>query len=134
MKSGPRTLIRCCSSQRLCSGCNLQTRPRMTKGCKGDFTSRSAKSKSHSTGAGIKLDYAFKHMRPKVSVTSDSSFYVSALEYALPRARLEFFHSDQGDHFTSLALTEKLLVHGNHISMDRGGREHSTTSLWSNCV
>jgi putative transposase len=58
----------------------------------------------------------------EVSVTLDSDFCVSALERALIRAQPEIVNSDQGAPFTSVAFTERLLVHGIRISMDGRGR------------
>jgi putative transposase len=51
---------------------------------------------------------------------------VSARERALTRAQPEIFTSDQGAQFTSLALTERLLVRGILISMDGRGRAFDT--------
>jgi putative transposase len=58
----------------------------------------------------------------EVSVTLDSDFCVSALERALICAQPEIFNSDQGAQFTSVAFTERLLVHGIRLSMDGRGR------------
>jgi putative transposase len=58
----------------------------------------------------------------EVSVSLDSSFCVSALEYALEEGQPEIFNSDQGAQFTSLEFTEKLQGRGIRISMDGRGR------------
>lgn len=58
----------------------------------------------------------------EVSVSLDSSFCQSALEYALQSGQPEIFNSDQGAQFTSSGFREKLLERGIGISMDGRGR------------
>jgi len=58
----------------------------------------------------------------EVSVTMDSNFCVTALDWALQRRVPEIFNSDQGSQFTSQAFTERLLARGVRISMDGRGR------------
>ena len=54
----------------------------------------------------------------EVSVTMESNFCVSALDWALQIVRPEIFNSDQGSQFTSLEFTRRLLDQGILISMD----------------
>lgn len=58
----------------------------------------------------------------EVSVTMDSNFCVTALEWALEGQRPEIFNSDQGAQFTSLEFTERLQRREIRISMDGRGR------------
>ena len=59
----------------------------------------------------------------EVSVSMDSAFCVSALEWALTQeGQPEIFNSDQGAQFTSEAFTSRLESHGITISMDGRGR------------
>jgi len=58
----------------------------------------------------------------EVSVSQDTSFCVSALDWALARDQPEIFNSDQGGQFTSEAFTNRLKDKGIHISMDGRGR------------
>jgi len=58
----------------------------------------------------------------EVSVTLDTSFCVSALEWALSADRPEIFNSDQGAQFTSEDFTGILKDRGIQISMDGRGR------------
>jgi len=58
----------------------------------------------------------------EVSVTLDTSFCVSALEWALKDATPEIFNSDQGAQFTSEEFTHILKDRGVQISMDGRGR------------
>lgn len=58
----------------------------------------------------------------ELSVSLESSFCISALEWALAHGRPEIFNSDQGSQFTSSTFTERLLQRGVRISMDGRGR------------
>jgi putative transposase len=58
----------------------------------------------------------------ELSVTMESSFCVSALEWALSRARPEIFNSDQGSQFTSTAFTKRVEEAGSQVSHDGRGR------------
>ncbi len=58
----------------------------------------------------------------EVSVSLESSFCVSALDWALTRARPAIFNSDQGAQFTSAEFTNRLLECDIRISMDGRGR------------
>lgn len=58
----------------------------------------------------------------EVSVTLDSNFCISALEWALERGQPEIFNSDQGSQFTSADFTNRLQRRGILISMDGRGR------------
>jgi putative transposase len=59
----------------------------------------------------------------EVSVTMDTSFCVSALDWALKDATTpEIFNSDQGAQFTSDEFTNRLKDRGIKISMDGRGR------------
>jgi putative transposase len=58
----------------------------------------------------------------EVSTTLDSSFCVSALDWALKRGCPEIFNSDQGAQFTSMVFTDRLKDRGIVISMDGRGR------------
>lgn len=58
----------------------------------------------------------------EVSVSLDTSFCVSALNWALARGQPEIFNSDQGGQFTSEAFTNRLQDRGIQISMDGRGR------------
>lgn len=58
----------------------------------------------------------------EVSVTLDTSFCLSALDWALKDAKPAIFNSDQGAQFTSDEFTDRLKQHGINISMDGRGR------------
>jgi len=58
----------------------------------------------------------------EVSVSLESEFCVSALNWALMRGRPEIFNSDQGAQFTSEIFTKRLEDHDIRISMDGRGR------------
>lgn len=58
----------------------------------------------------------------EVSVTLESSFCLTALDWALRIARPEIFNSDQGSQFTSNEFTGRLMAQGILISMDGRGR------------
>lgn len=58
----------------------------------------------------------------EVSVTLDTSFCTSALNWALKDAAPEIFNSDQGAQFTSDEFTSRLKDRGVQISMDGRGR------------
>ena len=58
----------------------------------------------------------------ELSVSLENNFCVSALEWALTKARPEIFNSDQGAQFTSSDFTRRLLEQGVRISMDGRGR------------
>jgi putative transposase len=57
----------------------------------------------------------------ELSVTMESSFCVSALEWALGRSRPEIFNSDQGSQFTSTAFTSRIEEAGGRVSHDGKG-------------
>jgi len=54
----------------------------------------------------------------EVSVTMESAFCLSALDWALGRARPEIFNTDQGSQFTSLDFTRRVEAAGSKVSMD----------------
>ena len=58
----------------------------------------------------------------EVSVSMETSFCTSALDWALPQGQPEIFNTDQGAQFTSEAFTSRLEKHGARISMDGRGR------------
>jgi putative transposase len=58
----------------------------------------------------------------EVSVTLETSFCLSALEWSLRQGKPEIFNSDQGSQFTSLDFTGRLLNEGIRVSMDGRGR------------
>lgn len=58
----------------------------------------------------------------EVSTTLDTSFCLSALEWALKKGKPEIFNSDQGAQFTSTDFTGRLADEGIQISMDGRGR------------
>ncbi len=58
----------------------------------------------------------------EVSVTLETAFCRSALEWALVKARPEIFNTDQGAQFTSSEFTRALEDAGIRISMDGRGR------------
>jgi putative transposase len=58
----------------------------------------------------------------EVSVTLDTSFCVSALDWALKDSTPDIFNSDQGAQFTSDEFTSRLKDRGIKISMDGRGR------------
>lgn len=58
----------------------------------------------------------------EVSVTLDTSFCMSALDWALKDATPEIFNTDQGSQFTSDEYTSRLKDRGIRISMDGRGR------------
>ena len=57
-----------------------------------------------------------------VSVSLETDFCLSALDWALQRATPEIFNTDQGSQFTSSAFTGRLKEHDIRISMDGRGR------------
>ncbi len=58
----------------------------------------------------------------ELSVTMDSSFCLSALEWALGTTRPEVFNTDQGSQFTSADFTGMVEAAGSTVSMDGRGR------------
>jgi len=58
----------------------------------------------------------------EVSISMDASFCVTALDWALRKAKPAIFNSDQGAQFTSQTFTNRLLDCGIAISMDGKGR------------
>jgi len=58
----------------------------------------------------------------EVSVSLETSFCLSALDWALEHGRPEIFNTDQGSQFTSEDFTKRLEHHGVDISMDGRGR------------
>ncbi len=58
----------------------------------------------------------------EVSVSLETSFCVSALNWALERGRPDIFNTDQGSQFTSGDFTARLEDRGIDISMDGRGR------------
>jgi len=58
----------------------------------------------------------------ELSVTLDSGFCLSALEWSLQQATPVIFNTDQGAQFTSHAFTSRLETAGEQISMDGRGR------------
>jgi putative transposase len=58
----------------------------------------------------------------EVSVKLETAFCLSALEWALTKARPEIFNTDQGSQFTSSDFTGALEQAGIRISMDDRGR------------
>jgi len=58
----------------------------------------------------------------EVSTTLDTSFCLSALDWALRKGKPEIFNSDQGAQFTSADFTGRLKDEGIQISMDGRGR------------
>lgn len=58
----------------------------------------------------------------EVSINLDASFCVTALDWALRKAKPEILNSDQGSQFTSQIFTGRLLDQGIAISMDGKGR------------
>jgi len=58
----------------------------------------------------------------EVSVSLETSFCVSALNWALECGRPDIFNTDQGSQFTSHDFTGRLEDHGIDISMDGRGR------------
>jgi putative transposase len=58
----------------------------------------------------------------EVSVTMETSFCMSALDWALQRGQPEIFNSDQGSQYTSEDFTGRLQSLGIRISMDGRGR------------
>lgn len=58
----------------------------------------------------------------EVSVSLETSFCLSALDWALEDGRPEIFNTDQGSQFTSEDFTSRLRNHGIDISMDGRGR------------
>jgi putative transposase len=58
----------------------------------------------------------------EVSVSLETSFCVSALNWALEGGRPDIFNTDQGSQFTSHDFTGRLEDHGIDISMDGRGR------------
>jgi putative transposase len=58
----------------------------------------------------------------EISVTMETSFCLSALDWAFRHGRPEIFNTDQGSQFTSSDYTGRLLEAGIRISMDGRGR------------
>jgi putative transposase len=58
----------------------------------------------------------------EVSTSMDTSFCLSALDWALKKGKPEIFNSDQGAQFTSADFTGRLAEEGIRISMDGRGR------------
>jgi putative transposase len=58
----------------------------------------------------------------EVSINLETSFCVSALDWALKKAKTAIFNSDQGAQFTSQVFTNRLSDSGIAISMDGKGR------------
>jgi putative transposase len=58
----------------------------------------------------------------EISISLETSFCVSALNWALERGRPDIFNTDQGSQFTSHDFTDRLEDHGIDISMDGRGR------------
>jgi putative transposase len=58
----------------------------------------------------------------EVSTSMDTSFCLSALDWALKQGKPEIFNSDQGAQFTSADFTGRLSEAGIRISMDGRGR------------
>ena len=58
----------------------------------------------------------------EVSINMETSFCLTALDWALKEAKPEIFNSDQGAQFTSQAFTNRLSDRGIAISMDGKGR------------
>jgi putative transposase len=58
----------------------------------------------------------------ELSVTLESAFCLSALEWALAKARPEIFNTDPGSQFTSSDFTSRLEADGIRVSMDGRGR------------
>ena len=58
----------------------------------------------------------------EVSINMESSFCLTALDWALKKAKPEIFNSDQGAQFTSKTFTNRLSDRGIAISMDGKGR------------
>jgi putative transposase len=58
----------------------------------------------------------------EVSISMETAFCLSALDWALARARPEIFNTDQGSQFTSVDFTSRLEAASIRISMDGRGR------------
>jgi putative transposase len=58
----------------------------------------------------------------EISITLETSFCMSALDWALRYGKPDIFNTDQGAQFTSQDFTKKLLKEGIQISMDGRGR------------
>ena len=58
----------------------------------------------------------------ELSISLETSFCTSALDWALNQSQPEIFNSDQGARFTSQEFTGRLLERGIRISMDGRGR------------
>ncbi len=58
----------------------------------------------------------------EISTTMETSFCLSALDWALRRGMPEIFNTDQGAQFTSADFTGRLAAAGIRISMDGRGR------------
>jgi putative transposase len=58
----------------------------------------------------------------EVSINLEANFCVTALDWALKKAKPAIFNSDQGAQFTSQVFTNRLSAHGIAISMDGKGR------------
>ena len=58
----------------------------------------------------------------EISITMETGFCVSALNWALQHGKPDIFNTDQGSQFTSQDFTKRLLDQGIRISMDGRGR------------
>lgn len=58
----------------------------------------------------------------ELSVSLESSFCLSALDWALSLASPEIFNTDQGSRFTSTDFTRRVEAAGSRVSMDGRGR------------
>jgi len=58
----------------------------------------------------------------ELSVTLDTGFCLTALDWALEQSKPDIFNTDQGSQFTSEAFTGRLTEAGIQISMDGRGR------------
>ncbi len=68
----------------------------------------------------------------EVSINMETSFCLTALDWALKKAKPEIFNSDQGAQFTSQALTNRLSDRGSPSAWT-GRVERWTTSLSNVC-
>ena len=57
-----------------------------------------------------------------VSISLETDFCLSALDWALQGATPEIFNTDQGSQFTAAAFTGRLEAHDIRVSMDGRGR------------
>ena len=58
----------------------------------------------------------------EISITMETGFCISALDWGLRHGKPEIFNTDQGSQFTSQEFTKRLLAQGIRISMDGRGR------------